>query len=102
MLDGNSLRWQDVIAVARGTETVTLQADARERMRASRKIVEDHIAAVLHRHSQRVAALLESLGGRRLSQPDGEVHGFPTAPAREDALDLVRLTYGWTVAVSIR
>jgi histidine ammonia-lyase len=45
MLDGNSLRWQDVVAVARGPETVTLHADARERMRASRKIVEDHIAA---------------------------------------------------------
>ncbi len=44
-LDGNSLRWQDVVAVARGSETAALHADARTRMLASRKIVEDHVAA---------------------------------------------------------
>jgi histidine ammonia-lyase len=44
-IDGNSLRWQDVIDVARNGKRVQLSADARARMIASRKIVEDHVAA---------------------------------------------------------
>ena len=45
MLDGNSLRWQDVVAVARGAETAALAGSARDAMHVSRKIVEDHVAA---------------------------------------------------------
>ncbi|HEY3321460.1 MAG TPA: histidine ammonia-lyase [Planctomycetota bacterium] len=44
-IDGNSLTWKDVVAVARGNERVELAAAARARMDASRKIVETHIAA---------------------------------------------------------
>ena len=44
MLTGNSLRWQDVVAVARNGEQAVLAPEARERMRVSRKIVEDHVS----------------------------------------------------------
>jgi histidine ammonia-lyase len=44
-IDGNSLRWQDVVAVARSGERVQLSADSRARMLVSRKIVEDHVSA---------------------------------------------------------
>ena len=44
-LDGNTLRWQDVVAVARGGVQAALSPDARARMLVSRKVVEDHIAA---------------------------------------------------------
>lgn len=45
VVDGRTLTWRDAIAVARGGARVTLDADARVRMTASRKIVEDHVAA---------------------------------------------------------
>ncbi len=44
-ISGNSLRWQDVASVARKGEAVDLAPAARARMHASRKVVEDHVAA---------------------------------------------------------
>ncbi|HYG73745.1 MAG TPA: histidine ammonia-lyase [Planctomycetota bacterium] len=44
-IDGNSLRWQDVLLVARATEKVALAPDALTRIVASRKVIEDHLAA---------------------------------------------------------
>ena len=45
VIDGNKLRWQDVTAVARNNERVTLASAARKRMRASRRVIENHIKA---------------------------------------------------------
>ena len=45
------------------------------------------------------AALLESLGGARFLPADGMVYRFVTGAARDEALDLVRRRFGWTVAI---
>ena len=44
-IDGNSLSWRDVLRVAREDASVRLSARARKKMLASRKVVEDHVAA---------------------------------------------------------
>jgi histidine ammonia-lyase len=44
-LDGNSLCWNDVVAVARQMDTASLSPDAKLRMAASRKVIEDHVNA---------------------------------------------------------
>jgi histidine ammonia-lyase len=44
-IDGNSLSWQDVVAVARENHSAQLVPAARKNILASRKIIEDHIAA---------------------------------------------------------
>src|SRR5690348_190312 len=44
-IDGNSLTWRDVVSVARQNSKASLTPAARRKMLASRKIVEDHVAA---------------------------------------------------------
>ena len=44
VIDGNSLRIEDVVAVARGTASVSLAPAARERARAARRVVDDLVA----------------------------------------------------------
>jgi histidine ammonia-lyase len=44
VIDGNSLRIEDVVAVASGTATVSLAPAARERARAARRVVDDLVA----------------------------------------------------------
>ena len=44
-IDGKSLRWQDVVRVSRSVEGVFLSEKARERVMASRQIIETHLAA---------------------------------------------------------
>ena len=51
-----------------------------------------------HWHRCRAVALLEAVGGRRLLPEEGTVYRFLTGVARDDALDLVRRKFGWTVA----
>ena len=46
----------------------------------------------------RAAVLLEALGGRPLSHSEGAVYRFLTRVARDEALDLVRGRFGWTIA----
>jgi len=45
IVDGKSLSWRDVVRVARGGAKARLAPAAVKRMRVSRKIVEDHVAA---------------------------------------------------------
>lgn len=44
-LDGRTLRWQDVVAVARQGEKAELADSARRNMETSRKVIEKHLAA---------------------------------------------------------
>jgi len=44
VIDGNSLRIEDVVAVALGSATVSLAPAARERARATRRVVDDLVA----------------------------------------------------------
>jgi hypothetical protein len=46
----------------------------------------------------RAVLLLEAVGGHRWAPAGGMVYRFITGVAREDALDLVRRKFGWTVA----
>lgn len=46
----------------------------------------------------RAAVLLEAVGGRRMRDAGAGVYLFPTGVARDDALNLVRGRFGWTIA----
>jgi hypothetical protein len=52
-----------------------------------------------HWYVCQAAALLESVGGDRFLPADGMVYRFVTGAARDEALDLVRRRFGWTVAI---
>jgi hypothetical protein len=51
-----------------------------------------------HRDWCRAAVLLEAVGGRPISHEEGAVCRFLTRVARDEALDLVRGRFGWTIA----
>jgi len=48
----------------------------------------------------RAALLLEAAGGHRFLPAEGTVYEFLTSAARDEALDLVRSRFGWTVATA--
>lgn len=54
----------------------------------------------LHRESYRVGRLLEAVGGRCVASSEGMIYRFISGVARDDALDLVRSRFGWTVATA--
>jgi hypothetical protein len=51
-----------------------------------------------HWNRGRAAGLLEALGGVRCLPEEGTMYRFISGVARDDALDLVRSKFGWTVA----
>jgi hypothetical protein len=52
-----------------------------------------------HWNCHRAALLLVAAGGRRVPGGGSElVYRFPTSAARDEALDLVRRRFGWTIA----
>ncbi len=51
-----------------------------------------------HWSSCRALMLLESLGGHRCLKEEGTVYRFLTGVARDQALELVRRKFGWSVA----
>jgi len=51
-----------------------------------------------HWEWRRAAMLLEAAGGHRSATAEWTVYEFLTPAARDDALDLVRSRFGWTIA----
>lgn len=109
VLDGRSLRAADVVRVARGGERVELAADAIERMRACRAVVEEAVSAgapvyglttgVGVRSRVPVAPADMDAFNRRLVA-DHRVAAGPAAPADVVRAAMVRLANGFAAGTA--